>query len=190
MLFHRDFVPAFQAVYHDYSFSYARLSGKFQDWAEEYAYADPSGKTNVEEVAMLGMRNFSYGIHPGVVRINLPSYSPDAAAIAKHLGRMWLDNQKYVMFGKMLPTPEIISGNGVLTTGLPFRDSTQYEYPTVRTAAWQALDNSVAIVITNAAKTVMAPEIKYNAAAYVSAPYVTLRDRTTDNTELGRVKNK
>lgn len=177
LLFHADLVPAFQAVYHDYSLCNSRLSGKFQDFAEEYAYADHSGKTNLEELAVLGFRNFTYGIHPGVVRLDLLDYSPAGAAIARYLGQTWLDNQKYVMFGKMLRSPEILSGNGNITTGLPFRDSTKYDYPAVRTSAWQAMDNSLALVLTNAATTELAPEVSFEASQYISAPYVILRER-------------
>ncbi len=184
MLFHPDLVPAFQAVYHDYTICNARLSGKFMDFAEEYAYADKSGRTNVEEVAVLGFRNLAFGIHPGVIRVDVLEYSPEAAAIAKCLGRAWLDNQKYVLFGQTLRPPEVLSGNGTITTGFPFRDSTKHAYPAIRAGAFRAMDDTVAVIVTNAATTALAPEIAFDAAKYgFDAPCVRLVDRA-DKSEV------
>ena len=183
MYFQPDLVTAFQAVYHDYSICLSRLSGKFHDFSEEYAYADKSGRTNVEEAAVCGLRDIAYGVNPGAVRITLPEYSPKAAALARFLGHFWLDNQKYLLFGQMLRPPKVVSGNATVTTGFPFRDSRKYAYPAVNASVWRAPDDTAALIVTNATITEVVPELKFNAADYTDAPYLRLRDRA-DGSEV------
>ena len=86
-----DAVPAFQAVYHDYSFSFAKGPyGKFTVQNIPAYDAKMGGASGLEDFSTSFCRNWSYGIHPGLIRPQLPEYSPIAAAMGKHFGENWL----------------------------------------------------------------------------------------------------
>lgn len=160
--FFNDSVPAFQAVYHDYSFSTAFAAGKFYDSFCGSRYADKSGYTNLSEFAIHACQFFAWGINPNRVRFDLPKFSPITAKFTKDISKAMQDNAKYLIYGQMLRTPQIFSGNADVTTEYIWRNFGKKTFAAIWSSAWQALDGSIAIALANASHSKLAPEISYN----------------------------
>ena len=157
--FFNDSVPAFQAVYHDYSFSTATAAGKFYDAFQASRYADKGGETNLSEFAVHACQFWTWGINPNRVRFDLPKFSPTAAGITRDMGKTMLANARYLIYGRMLRPPEITTGNGTVTAEYVWRNFGKKKFPAVWVSAWAADDGSAAIALANASRSELAPEI-------------------------------
>lgn len=176
--FFNDSVPAFQAVYHDYSFSTATAAGKFYDAFQASRYADKGGETNLSEFAIHACQFWTWGINPNRVRFDLPKFSPVAAGITKNMSKTMLANAKYLICGRMLRPPEITAGNGTVTTEYVWRNFGKKKFAAIWASAWAADDGSVAIALANASRSGLAPEISCDFSGHVSGECV-IRDPRT-----------
>ena len=165
--FFNDSVPAFQAVYHDYTFSTAFAAGKFYDNYCSSRYSDKSGYTNLNEFAVHASQFWTWGINANRVRFDLPKFSPDAAKFTKEMSQMLLANAKFLIYGRMLRPPRITSGNAGVTTEYIWRNFGKKMFAAVWASAWTAPDGSTAIALANASHSELAPEISCDLSASV-----------------------
>jgi len=83
------------------------------------------------------------------VRPDLPTYAPETAAWYRTLVQTWQRAKPWLLFGEMLPTPEIVEDLPTVEAVWRYSGNVLAQLPAVMCSAWRAPDGSVAIVLAN-----------------------------------------
>ncbi len=155
-----DNVPAYQAVYHDYSYSFSRAPGKWMDpksgWYRN-AYVNQSGNGAIEELVTHSARNLSYGVNIGIVRRDLPQFSPEGAEVIARFARLYYAGRKFLIYGEML-RPPVVTDQLTQFISWSAGNITQGTAPVIYSSMWQDIDGVKALLAVNTSVFPIAPE--------------------------------
>ncbi len=147
-----DQVPLWQAVYHDYSVSVGRPMGKWYDTASmvrHYPERLQRGDVGMDEFVTGHGQALVFGIQPGWVRPDIPTYAPETSEYYRRLVRTYHHAKPWLLYGEMLPPPRILTDLPVVASVWRYKEPLPVELPAVLASAWRAPDGTVGIVLAN-----------------------------------------
>ncbi|MBR2344585.1 MAG: hypothetical protein IKA71_02230 [Lentisphaeria bacterium] len=160
-----DNVPAYQAVYHDYSYSFSRAPGKWMDpksgWYRN-AYVNQSGNGAIEELVTHSARNLSYGVNIGIVRRDLPQFSPEGAEIIARFAKLYHAGRKFLIFGEML-RPPVVTDQLTQSISWSAGNINRGTAPVIYSSMWQDINGNKALLAVNTSVFPIAPEFDLSA---------------------------
>ncbi|MBE6358464.1 MAG: hypothetical protein E7057_04365 [Lentisphaerae bacterium] len=155
-----DNVPAYQAVYHDYSYSFSRAPGKWMDpksgWYRN-AYVNQSGNGAIEELVTHSARNLSFGVNIGIVRRDLPAFSPEGAAVIARFAKLYYAGRRFLIFGEML-RPPVVTDQLTQFISWSAGNTSRGTAPVIYSSVWQDTDRVKALIAVNTSVFPIAPE--------------------------------
>lgn len=153
-------IPLFQAVYHDYNFQMGRRIIQFMDVHTKWAKQD--GNTNIDSFTAQFAETLIWGNQPGWVRMDLATYSPGAAAIAKHFMDGRYRSMKFLNVGQMLRPLTITKPLPTVTNIWDLNDTPEHTQPVILNSVWKAADGTVGIVLVNITNKPQTIDYKFN----------------------------
>ena len=144
-----DDIPLFEAVYHDYAIGMGRVPGKWYGRHMERGYPDARGDVGMEEFMLNMGKAFVHGLQLGIVRQDLPTYSPSAV---RHLASMTTLRKKlidHLHYGRLLRAPRLLHPGEKISVKQSFNGFVSVLSAPILSGAFQAQDGSVATVFLN-----------------------------------------
>ena len=158
----KDYVPAFQAIYHDYTFGYGISLATSKTVGEDYPLSLPIGLVFIE------------GDQIGWTAIASLYTEKDIAFIRKLAHFRVKCAQKFLGLGQMVRPPKfdtplpIVSGDWGLSRGI-------VEAPAVLHSAWKAKDGNLGIIFLNISKQTQSISCQFKAEDYGFKPGVQMK---------------